>query len=242
MHERTGQVPRHIAVIMDGNGRWATERGLDRIEGHYEGRKAARRFVEAAVERSIEVVSLYAFSSENWSRPQPEVEGLMGLIEVALRVELEDMCRNNVQLRVSGRLHELPEALQRVIGEAVAATDNDDGMVLNLCINYGGRAEVVDAVRAIAAEVQSGATAVEDIDESTVSEHMYAPELPAPDLLIRPGGDLRVSNFLLWEIAYAEFYSLPVYWPDFTEEHLDEAIADFARRRRKFGGVPGMDE
>jgi len=242
VHERTGQVPRHIAVIMDGNGRWATERGLDRIEGHYEGRKAARRFVEAASDRGIEVVSLYAFSSENWSRPTREVEALMGLIETALRAELEYLCRRNAQLRVSGRLHELPEALQRAMSEAIRATADNDGMVLNLCINYGGRAEIVDAVRAIAAEVQSGTVAIEGIDENTVSEHLYVPELPEPDLLIRPGGDLRVSNFLLWEIAYAEFYSLPVYWPDFTEEHLDEAIADFARRRRKFGGVPGMDE
>jgi len=242
VHQETDQVPRHVAVIMDGNGRWAVERGLDRIEGHYEGRKAARRFVEAASDRGIEVVSLYAFSSENWSRPTREVEALMGLIETALRAELEYLCARNAQLRVSGRLHELPEGLQRAISDAIRATDDNDGMVLNLCVNYGGRAEIVDAVRAIAAEVQSGTVAIEDIDENTVSEHLYVPGLPEPDLLIRPGGELRVSNFLLWEIAYVEFYTLPVYWPDFKEEHLDEAIADFARRRRKFGRLVGMDE
>jgi len=227
---------------MDGNGRWARERGLDRIEGHYEGRKAARRFVEAAVDRGIEVVSLYAFSSENWSRPRREVEALMELMETALYAELSDLCSNNVRLRVSGRIGELPEGLQRAIQDAIDATSVNDGMVLNLCINYGGRAEIVDAVRAIAGKVQSGTLAVEDIDESVVSEHLYVPGLPEPDLLIRPGGDLRVSNFLLWEIAYVEFYSLPVYWPDFTAEHLDEAIADFRRRKRKFGRVPGPDD
>jgi len=234
--EQAHELPRHVAVIMDGNGRWAHERGLDRIEGHYEGRRALRRFVEAAVERGIEVTSVYAFSSENWSRPKREVEALMDLMEEAMRAELEDLCKNNVRLLASGRLHELPQGLQNALARGREATASNDGMVLNLCINYGGRAEIVDAARAIAAEVKSGKLAVENIDQGAVAAHLYAPELPDPDLLIRPGGELRVSNFLLWEIAYAEFYVMPVYWPDFTAEHLDEAIADFQRRQRRFGG------
>lgn len=236
------QVPRHVAVIMDGNGRWAHERGLDRVEGHYEGRRAARRFVEAAAERGIGAASLYAFSSENWSRPRREVEALMDLMEGALYAELEDLCANNVRLRASGRLQEVPQGLQNALAQAAEATADNDGMVLNLCINYGGRAEIVDAARAIATEVKSGKLSVEDIDEGTLAAHLYAPELADPDLLIRPGGELRVSNFLLWEIAYTEFYVMPVYWPDFTAEHLDEAIADYNRRQRRFGSVEqGVD-
>lgn len=235
MSDQSDQVPRHIAVIMDGNGRWAQERGLDRVEGHYEGRKALRRFVEAAVERGIEAVSVYAFSSENWSRPRQEVKALMDLMEAALGAELEDLCKNNVRLRASGRLHELPQGLQNALAHASDATADNNGMVLNLCINYGGRAEIVDAARAIAAKVNSGKIAPEEVDESTFAAYLYAPELPDPDLLIRPGGELRVSNFLLWEIAYTEFYVMPVYWPDFTERHLDEAIVEFNRRQRRFG-------
>ncbi len=235
-------IPRHIAVVMDGNGRWATERGLERLEGHYEGVKAARRFVEAADSRGVEVVSLYVFSSENKSRPAQEVMGLLELIQDSLVGELERLCAERTQLRCSGRMEGLPQGVRSALEEVRDATASNEGMVLNLCVNYGGRAEIADAAKAIAAEVQAGTLDLEAIDEETVQSHLYHPDLPSPDLLIRPGGELRVSNFLLWEIAYTEFFVLPIYWPAFTEEHLDEAIDDFNRRQRRFGGRAKTEE
>lgn len=230
-------MPRHVAVIMDGNGRWAVERGLDRTEGHRQGRYAARRFMRAADDRGIEAVSLYAFSTENWARPDSEVSALMELIETALVAELAELTSGNVQLRVSGRRTELPEPLQRALRTAEEATAENDGMYLNLCVNYGGQVEIVDAAKSIAKKVQAGELSVDDIDEQEFGRHLYVPELPPVDLLIRPGGDLRVSNFLLWQIAYAEFYVMEDYWPDFQPEHLDAAIEDYRRRQRRFGGL-----
>lgn len=230
-------MPRHIAVVMDGNGRWALERGLERLQGHYEGMKSARRFVRAARARGIKVVSLYAFSSENWSRPEPEVSGLMSLLEAAMASELAELTAENVQLRISGRMHELPAGLRRAMEEVISKTSGNTGMVLNLCVNYGGRAEIIDAARQLAIEVRDGLLEPEEIDEDAVRARLYNGDLAEPDLVIRPGGELRISNFLLWEIAYAELYTTPVYWPDFTEEHLDAAIAEFGRRHRRFGGV-----
>ncbi len=230
-------IPRHVAVIMDGNGRWALERGLDRTEGHREGRRATQRFMREADARGIGYVSLYAFSTENWSRPEPEVEALMELIESALVAELEELCRNDVRMYWSGRREGLPRALQRALDGAMAATANNQGMVLNLCVNYGGQVEIADASKEIARKVLAGELDVEEIGPETVQQHLYVPELPPVDLLIRPGGDMRVSNFLLWQIAYAEFYVMPDYWPSFTGEHLDAAIADYNRRQRRFGGL-----
>ncbi len=230
-------IPRHIAIIMDGNGRWASERGLKRIEGHYSGMLAARRVAEAADDRGVEVVSLYAFSSENWSRPSDEVQGLLELMQHALVSELKRFHARGVQFRASGRLDKLPAGLRAVLDENTRTTAENDGMVLNLCINYGGRAEIVDATKAIAAKARAGELEPEDIDEDLMQAHLYHGDLPAPDLVIRPGGELRISNFLLWEIAYAEFYVTPTYWPDFDEEHLDAAIDDFNHRQRRFGGV-----
>ncbi len=230
-------IPRHIAIVMDGNGRWASERGLKRIEGHYSGMLAAQRIAEAADDRGVEVVSLYAFSSENWSRPSDEVHGLLELMQHALVSELKRFHARGVQFRASGRLDQLPAGLQAVLDENRRTTADNDGMVLNLCINYGGRAEIVDATKAIAVKASTGELAPEDIDEDLMQAHLYHADLPAPDLVIRPGGELRISNFLLWEIAYAEFYVTPTYWPDFDEEHLDAAIDDFNRRQRRFGGV-----
>ncbi len=234
-------LPRHVAVIMDGNGRWARERGLDRVEGHREGRYAARRFVRAARERGIEVVSLYAFSTENWSRPESEVEALMGLIETALLAELEELCERGARLRVSGRREELPAPLRSALATAEQATAENDGLVLNLCVNYGGQVELVDAAKKIASKVVAGGLDVEDVTPEVFAQHLYVPDIPPVDLLIRPGGDLRVSNFLLWQIAYAEFYSMAEYWPDFQPEHLDRAIEDYSRRQRRFGGL-ALDE
>ena len=230
-------IPRHIAIVMDGNGRWASQRGLKRIEGHYSGMLAARRVAEAADDRGVDVVSLYAFSSENWTRPSEEVQGLLELMQHALVSELKRFHARGVQFRASGRLDQLPAGLRAVLDENTRITADNDGMVLNLCINYGGRAEIVDATKAIAAKALAGELALDDIDEDIMQANLYHPDLPAPDLVIRPGGELRISNFLLWEIAYAEFYVTQTYWPDFDEEHLDAAIAAFNLRQRRFGGV-----
>lgn len=229
--------PRHVAVIMDGNGRWAQERGLSRVEGHREGRNAARRFVRAADARGIECVSLYAFSTENWSRPRSEVNALMTLIETALIAELAELCEHDARLVWSGRREGLPDTLLEALELAMKTTANNPGLVLNLCVNYGGQAEIADAAQGIARRVQAGELAVDDIGPETVEQHLYVPSLPPVDLLIRPGGDLRVSNFLLWQIAYAEFYVMQEYWPAFQPEHLDAAIADYQRRQRRFGGL-----
>lgn len=229
--------PRHVAVIMDGNGRWAQERGLSRVEGHREGRNAARRFVRAADARGIECVSLYAFSTENWSRPRSEVNALMTLIETALIAELAELCEHDARLVWSGRREGLPDTLLEALELAMKTTANNPGLVLNLCVNYGGQAEIADAAQGIARRVQAGELAVDDIGPETVEQHLYVPGLPPVDLLIRPGGDLRVSNFLLWQIAYAEFYVMQEYWPAFQPEHLDAAIADYQRRQRRFGGL-----
>lgn len=229
--------PRHVAVIMDGNGRWAQERGLSRVEGHREGRNAARRFVRAADARGIECVSLYAFSTENWLRPRSEVNALMTLIETALIAELAELCEHDARLVWSGRREGLPDTLLEALELAMKTTANNPGLVLNLCVNYGGQAEIADAAQGIARRVQAGELAVDDIGPETVGQHLYVPGLPPVDLLIRPGGDLRVSNFLLWQIAYAEFYVMQEYWPAFQPEHLDAAIADYQRRQRRFGGL-----
>ena len=229
--------PRHVAVIMDGNGRWAQERGLSRVEGHREGRNAARRFVRAADARGIECVSLYAFSTENWSRPITEVDALMTLIETALIAELAELCEHDARLVWSGRREGLPDTLLEALELAMKTTANNPGLVLNLCVNYGGQAEIADAAQGIARRVQAGELAVDDIGPETVEQHLYVPSLPPVDLLIRPGGDLRISNFLLWQIAYAEIYVMQEYWPAFQPEHLDAAIADYQRRQRRFGGL-----
>ncbi len=235
------ELPRHVAVIMDGNGRWALERGLDRIEGHREGRNATRRFVRLANDRGIKYVSLYAFSTENWARPQPEVEALMMLIEGALIAELEELCRNDVRLVWSGRREGLPQALLRALEGAMEATAQNKGMVLNLCVNYGGQVEIAHAAKEIARKAVAGELDVEEIGPETVAAHLYVPELPPVDLLIRPGGELRVSNFLLWQIAYAEFYVMDDYWPAFEARHLDAALEDYKRRQRRFGGLVLVD-
>ncbi len=235
------EIPRHIAIIMDGNGRWAAQRGLPRIQGHFEGRKATRRVVEACAEVGVDVLSIYAFSVENWHRPDAEVEGLMELIEQALREELADLDRNNVRFIASGRISELPPSLQGIIAEAQDCTADNSGLVLNLLINYSGRAEITDAAQAIAQKAKAGEIAPEQIDEDFLSQHLYTPELPDPDMVVRPGGEMRVSNFLLWEIAYAEIVVMPVLWPDFTKQHLIEAIGEYNRRQRRFGRATADD-
>jgi len=219
------EIPTHIAIIMDGNGRWAEQRGLSRLEGHLEGRKAARRVVEACGSLDVEVLSLYAFSAQNWQRPTPEVEGA-----------------NNVRFVASGRREELPRSLCRVLDEVEGNTAGDQGLILNLLVNYGGRAEIIDATRNLAQQVEAGDISPADIDEQLFADYLYAPDLPDPDLIIRPGGEMRISNFLLWEIAYAELVVMPVLWPDFTAAHLIDAIKEYNTRQRRFGRVPEGDE
>ncbi len=231
------RLPRHIAMIMDGNGRWARARGFHRLIGHANGHGTVRRMVLGCAELGIETLSLYTFSTENWRRPHEEVQGLMRLLERSAREELPVMMRNGVQIRFSGRLWELSDELQAVLRRAEQMTAHNQRIILHLAINYGGRAELVDAMRAIAHDVQAGRLSPDAIDEATIQAYLYQPDLPDPDLLIRTAGEQRTSNFLLWQTAYTELYITPVLWPDFTMEHLIEAIVDYQGRQRKFGGV-----
>ncbi len=231
------RLPRHVAVIMDGNGRWARQHGLPRVLGHQEGRNATRRLVEACGEIGIEVLSIFSFSAENWSRPKDEVQALMQLIETSLDEEIEELHARQVRFVASGRLQELPPGLRGIIEKAEARMAGNTGMVLNLAINYGGRAELVDACRRLATRVLAGELQPAEIDEDAIRSQLYAPELPDPDLVFRPGGQMRISNFLLWQVAYAELYVTPILWPDFQKRHLFEAVLSFGRRERRFGRV-----
>lgn len=224
-------VPRHIAFVMDGNRRWAKGRHLPAIAGHRAGVETIRRTVRAARERGVEYVTLYSFSTENWSRGDDEVGALMALLEETIRRETRTLVEDGVRLRVIGRLHQLAERSQRAIAEAVEATAAGTKGTMTIAFNYGGRAEIVDAVRRLVAD----AIAPDDVDERAIAQRLYAPDHPDPDLLIRTGGELRVSNFLLWEVAYAEMWATEVLWPDFSVAHLDEALASYASRERRFG-------
>jgi len=216
---------------MDGNRRWASKRHLPALAGHRAGIETIRRTVRAARERGVEYVTLYAFSTENWNRQDDEVKGLMRLLEETIRRETRTLVEDGVRLRVIGRLHELSDGAQRAIADSVAATGAGTKGTMTIAFNYGGRAEIVDAVRRVVVD----ALPIERIDEQAISARLYAPDHPDPDLLIRTGGELRVSNFLLWEVAYAEMWATEVLWPDFSVEHLDAALASFASRERRFG-------
>jgi len=231
------RIPQHIAVIMDGNGRWARQKGLPRLEGHRRGYKALKNFVIAAADLKVKVITAYAFSSENWRRPQAEVSGLMKLIRFAAKAELEYMKKEGVRIITSGRFHELPQALQDQFNEDYEATKHNDRIVLNIAVNYGGRNEIIDAARQAASMAAEGKIRPEDIDEKLLSGLMYHPELPDPDLLIRTAGEMRVSNFLMWETAYSELFVTDTLWPDFGKDDLVAAIAVYQKRSRKFGTV-----
>jgi undecaprenyl diphosphate synthase len=233
--EREGNLPRHVAIIMDGNGRWAKARHLPRLAGHRAGVEPVRESVRACAELGIEVLTLYAFSAENWSRPKAEVHGLMQVLKETLRREQNELDANGVRLRTIGREQDLPADVRRQIGITSRALEHNDGLILNLALSYGGRPEIVDAVRRIVDAVRSGALDPASIDESVVSRFLYTAELPDPDLLIRTSGEYRVSNFLLWQIAYAELWVTNVAWPDFRREHLYSGIRDFQGRDRRFG-------
>ena len=230
-------VPKHIAIIMDGNGRWATQRGLPRIMGHQRGYQTVKKIIRAADDLGISVVTLYTFSSENWKRPEAETSAIMELIRVAAKAELPDMQEKGVRLVLSGRVDELPPATRAQLLENVQATKNNTGVVMNLAVNYGGRGEIVDAAKKLARKAADGDISPDDIEEETFAEQLYSPQLPDPDLLIRTAGEMRVSNFLLWEIAYAEIWVTKALWPDFSRRHLLRAIEDYQKRKRKFGGV-----
>ena len=229
--------PRHVAIIMDGNGRWATKRGLPRVAGHHQGVKAVRETVRQAGELGIEFLTLYAFSSENWQRPETEVSFLMTLLERTIDGELPELMAKNVRFRVIGRPAGIPPGVRRRIEHVVTETAANSGLTLVLALNYGGRDEIVDAVRDLARAVRAGALDPEGIDEATVARALYTDGTPDPDLLIRTSGEMRVSNFLLWQIAYTELWVTPTLWPDFGTRDLYVAVADFQRRDRRFGRV-----
>jgi undecaprenyl diphosphate synthase len=228
-------VPAHIAIIMDGNGRWAQRRGLPRLMGHRAGRKAVREAVEGCVAMGVRVLTLYTFSLENWERSAREVSGLWRILEQVLREELETLERNNVRLRTIGRVELLPERSRKLLADTIQRLDHCDGMTLVLALSYGGRAEIVDAVRRIVAGDREHRVPLGRIDEAHVARHLDTEGLPDPDLLIRTSGELRVSNFLLWQLAYAEFWVTDTLWPDFRRRHLYEAVHDFQNRSRRFG-------
>jgi undecaprenyl diphosphate synthase len=234
-------LPRHVAIIMDGNGRWARERGFPRIEGHRRGSESVREIVRVSGELGIEYLTLYAFSIENWNRPKPEVSALMRLLEFYLKQEIAELDKSNVRLAAIGRVHELPAGAQKQLEKSIDALKKNTGLTLVLALSYGGRAEIVDAVRSICREVKAGRLSGVDIDEKVISQHLYTRSIPDPDLLIRTSGEMRVSNFLLWQISYAEMYVTETLWPDFRKAAYLKALEDYSGRNRRFGLVSSKD-
>ena len=229
--------PRHLAIIMDGNGRWAQRQGLPRVEGHRCGVNSVRKITEECSRLGVEQLTLYCLSSENWKRPQQEIDFLMHLLEQYMIEERSTIMDNNVRVRMLGRRTNIPDQVLAELDKTVAMSSTNDGMWLNLAINYGGRAELVDAVQAIASKVTTGKITASDIDEQTIADHLYTAGTADPDLMIRTAGEMRISNFLLWQISYAEIWVTDKCWPEFDESTLHEAINDFAARNRKFGGL-----
>jgi undecaprenyl diphosphate synthase len=231
------RLPQHVAVIMDGNGRWAQRRHLPRIAGHRAGVKAAREIIETCARLKLSYLTLYAFSLENWRRPQAEIDFLMRLLREYLKRELPTIHKNNIRLLVIGRSEQLPEAVRKDIEQGMRMTARNTGMKLVVALNYGGRAELVDAFNAMFEQVRANGMSAFQADEQTISEHLYTAGLPDPDLLIRTSGEMRVSNFLLWQIAYAEIYVTETLWPDFSRARILEALVDFQKRERRYGGL-----
>jgi undecaprenyl diphosphate synthase len=221
---------------MDGNGRWARKKGLPKIAGHRAGAKSVKEAIEGARESGVKILTLYVFSTENWQRPKYEVAALFRLLENYIDKEAQDLIRNDIKLSVIGRMQGLPETLQKKLKDIIEKTKDNKSLVLNLALNYGGRAEIVDAVKKIASECVSQKLKAEDIDENKFGDYLYTREMPDPDLLIRTSGQMRVSNFLLWQISYTELYVTEVLWPDFDKEGLSKAIRDYQKRERRFGG------
>jgi len=228
-------LPRHVAIIMDGNGRWATQRGLSRVQGHRRGKESVREIVETAREVGLEVLTLYAFSTENWERPEREVGALMRLLRRYIRSELAKMMRHGIRLKAIGNLRRLPKDVLADLRAAEQTTRGNTGMVVQLAVSYGAREEIIAAARRLARRVRDGAMSPEDIDEESFSDSMMTAGLPDPDLLIRTSGEMRLSNFLLWQVAYSELYVTDTLWPDFRRDHFLAALEDYKRRERRFG-------
>ena len=232
------RLPRHVAIIMDGNGRWAKGRGLPRTAGHRAGIEAVRAAVDTSARLGLGALTLYAFSTENWKRPRREVGALMHMLKRYLRLELEEIHRQKIRLRTIGRIDALPGSVQYEIQNAVERTSRNEGLILSLALNYGGRAEIIDACRAAIARLQrAGRTPAEELSEKHVEQELYTNGLPPLDLVIRTSGEMRISNFLLWQVAYSEIYVTQTLWPDFRRAHLLEAVLDYQRRDRRFGGL-----
>lgn len=230
------KTPQHIAIIMDGNGRWAAKRGLPKIVGHRAGVLAAEKTIEAAAKLGVKFLTLYTFSTENWKRPEHEVKALFGLIEEYIDKEAEKLHRNNIRLNVIGRFAGLPEAAREKLAGVMRLTKDNTALTVNLALNYGGRTEIVDACRSIALAVRDGRVRPDDITEELFAEYLYTKGLPDPDLMIRTSGEFRISNYLLWQLSYAELYVTDTLWPDFGAEDLEKAIGEFRRRDRRYGG------
>ena len=234
---KENKLPLHVAIIMDGNGRWAKKRNLARIFGHREGAKSVRAVTEAAAEAGIKYLTLYAFSTENWKRPEKEVGFLMGLLQDYLVKELSTMMKNNIRLLTIGDISRLPAGVRKMLNDVKKKTSKNIGLKLVLALNYGSKAEITAAVRKIAAAAKRGTLAPGTITDKTITKHLYTKDMPDPDLLIRTSGEMRISNFLLWQIAYAEIYVTRVLWPDFRKKELLAALREYYRRERRFGGI-----
>ena len=230
------RLPRHVAIIMDGNGRWAAQHKVSRAAGHEAGAKSVRAAIEACRELGVSVLTLYAFSTENWRRSKVEVNALFRLLSKYIGIELESIHQENIRVSVMGRMEGLPEKAQRDLRHSMELTAGNTAMTLNVAINYGARAELADAARSIAREVKAARLDPETVDEACLARHLYVPELPDPDLLIRTSGEMRLSNFMLWQLSYSEIVAVPTLWPDFRKPHLYAAIAEYQSRQRRFGG------
>ena len=235
--EARASLPQHVAVIMDGNGRWAKQRGLPRIEGHRQGAESARAIIRNAGELGIKYLTLYAFSAENWNRPKEEVDALMKYLIHYLKTETPELNKNNVRLEVIGQIWRLPDSVQEHLRKSIATLSKNNGLTLVMALSYGSRIEIVDAVRRLAEKVKTGQIEPADITEKVISDHLWTRNIPDPDLMIRTSGEMRVSNFLLWQISYSELVITPTLWPDFRKPQLFAALEEYARRHRRFGGV-----
>ncbi|HEU6447407.1 MAG TPA: isoprenyl transferase [Verrucomicrobiae bacterium] len=235
--EAKASLPQHVAVIMDGNGRWAKSRHLPRLEGHRRGADSAREIIRTAGELGIKYLTLYAFSAENWNRPKDEVDGLMKYLVHYLKTETKELNKNNVRLEVIGQIWRLPENVQEQLDKSIATLSKNNGLTLVMALSYGSRIEMVEAVRAIAEKVKRGKLETAEIDAKVISDHLWTRSIPDPDLLIRTSGEMRLSNFLLWQISYAELVITPTLWPDFRKAQFIAALEEYARRHRRFGGV-----
>ncbi|HCL90617.1 MAG TPA: isoprenyl transferase [Candidatus Atribacteria bacterium] len=230
------KLPQHLAIIMDGNGRWAEKKGLPRSAGHREGAKTVKRVITSCLNLNIPILTLFAFSTENWKRPKNEINYLLKLFERVLNKEKENLIKNNIKIKFIGRLNELPDSLNKTMNELSKSTRKNNKLILNIAINYGGRAEIVDAFKSIALKIVENKINIKEINENIIGDNLYTRNLPDPDLLIRTAGEMRVSNFMIWQVAYTEFWVTPIFWPDFSENNLIEAIINFQKRVRKYGG------